>query len=95
MKVDITEIQYIARLARLHLSENEASIVSEKLGIVLDYMSKLEAINSDDVNNVKVNGDLDNVFREDIKEQRISLEQAMSQAPDTARTYFKVPKVIT
>lgn len=95
MKVEIEEVYYIARLARLELKENEAKRVSEKLSILLEYMSRLETLDnesntlSEDFKNSK------NVFRNDITHDRISHNEALSQSPDPENNYFRVPKVIS
>jgi len=94
MKVDIEEVYYIARLARLHLSEEEASTVSEKLSSILDYMTTLESIEVESETAQEPANATENVLRPDQLTKRISREEALSQSPDPDNNYFRAPKVI-
>ena len=94
MKVDIEEVYYIARLARLHLSEGEASTVSDKLSKILDYMTKLESLQDEGETVGESASIVVNVLRPDQLTQRISHEEALSQSPDPDNNYFRAPKVI-
>jgi aspartyl-tRNA(Asn)/glutamyl-tRNA(Gln) amidotransferase subunit C len=94
MKVEIEEVYYIARLARLHLSEGEASTVSDKLSKILDYMTKLDSIEDEDEVVGESASKVENVVRPDQLFQRISHEEALSQSPDPDNNYFRAPKVI-
>lgn len=94
MKVEIEEVYYIARLARLHLSEDEASTVSEKLSKILDYMTKLESIEVESAPIDESANVVEKVLRPDQLSRRISHEEALSQSPDPDNNYFRAPKVI-
>ena len=95
MKVDTEEIYYIARLARLHLTDEEANTVSKKLSEILEYMTKLESLNFDSDFPTSQENMSENIFREDELFRRISHAEALRQSPDLDTNYFRVPKVIS
>ncbi len=62
------DIKHIARLARLHVSETEAKTYESQLGSILEYVDKLQELNTDQVPELQHAIDVTNVFREDIPE---------------------------
>ncbi|MBU2446695.1 MAG: Asp-tRNA(Asn)/Glu-tRNA(Gln) amidotransferase subunit GatC, partial [Bacteroidetes bacterium] len=61
---------------------------------ILDYMDKLNEIDTNDVEPLSHPIPVENVFREDKVEKSISREDALKNAPDVTEEFFKVPKVI-
>lgn len=94
MAISVEEVRYIARLARLEFSEEEERMLAEQMREILDYVAKLNELDTRDVPPMSHVLDLYNVFREDVVEQRISHEDALRNAPDADSDYFRVPKVI-
>lgn len=95
MKVETEEVYYIARLARLDLTEEEAHRVSEKLSVILEYMSSLESLESESDELIGNFKNQNNILRNDNIHKRISHKAALSQSQDSASDYFRVPKVIS
>lgn len=62
------DIKHIARLARLHLTEEEAKTYESQLGSILEYVDKLQELNTDNVPELQHAIDVTNVFREDTVE---------------------------
>ncbi len=88
------DVAYIARLARINLSDDEAKIFQNQLDNVLKYVEKLRQI---DVTGVDATMDallLFNVFREDAPCEWFTAEQALTNAPRQANGLFIVPKVV-
>ena len=94
MSVSIDEVRYIAALARLSFSEEEEVRMAEQLSKVLDYVEKLNELDTSGVPPMSHVLDLHSVFREDVVEQRITRDEALENAPDADGTFFRVPKVI-
>lgn len=94
MSVSPEDVHYIADLARLRFSEEEEEEMAHQLSRVLDYMEKLDELDTDDVTPMSHVLDIKNVFRADEPDQRISREEALQNAPDADPAYFRVPKVI-
>jgi aspartyl-tRNA(Asn)/glutamyl-tRNA(Gln) amidotransferase subunit C len=88
------DVAYIARLARINLTEEEASAFQTQLEEVLKYVEKLRQA---DVNHVEAAAHalpIFNVFREDASRDWLTAEQALSNAPRKANGLFIVPKVV-
>ena len=94
MSVTVEEVRYIAKLARLRLTESEEQVMADQLSSILDY---IEQLNELDVENVKPMShvlDLVNATRKDVVERRITHEDALKNAPSADSDYFRVPRVI-
>ena len=88
------DVAYVARLARINLSEEEAKAFQKQLGDVLNYVEKLRQA---DVSRVEVAAHalpIFNVFRADAPRDWLTAEQALSNAPRKANGLFIVPKVV-
>lgn len=94
MSISVEEVRYIAALARLHFSEEEEQHLAEQMSEILDYMDKLNELDTTDVPPMSHVLDLYNIVREDTARQRITPEDALRNAPDADSEYFRVPKVI-
>jgi aspartyl-tRNA(Asn)/glutamyl-tRNA(Gln) amidotransferase subunit C len=94
MAISIDEVRYIARLARLEFTEAEEQLLAEQMSKILDYVAKLNELDTRDVPPMSHVLDLYNVLREDMVEQRITREEALRNAPSADSDYFRVPKVI-
>ena len=87
-------VAYVARLARINLTEAEAELFQKQLDDVLKYVEKLRQA---DVSHVEAAAHLlpiFNVFREDAPRDWFTAEQALSNAPRHANGLFIVPKVV-
>jgi aspartyl-tRNA(Asn)/glutamyl-tRNA(Gln) amidotransferase subunit C len=88
------DVAYVARLARINLTEEETKAFQKQLGDVLNYVEKLRQA---DVSQVQVTAHalpIFNVFREDQPRDWFTSEQALSNAPRKASDLFIVPKVV-
>lgn len=94
MSVTREDVRYIAELARLRFSEEEEERLARELNEILNYMEKLNELDTDAVPPMSHVLDLHNVFREDQVQERISREDALSKGPDADDAFFRVPKVI-
>ena len=87
-------VAYVARLARINLTEDEAKIFQKQLDDVLKYVEKLRQA---DVSHVEAGAHtlpIFDVFREDAPRDWFTAEQALSNAPRQANDLFIVPKVV-
>jgi len=94
MKVTPDEVDYIAELARLDFSAEEKSALASEMSHILDYVEKLNELDTSNVEPMTHVMDLYNVGRDDVVQERITREQGLSNAPDSDGEYFRVPKVI-
>lgn len=94
MAISKKEVRYIAKLARLEFTKEEEDILAKDLSKVLDYMAKLNEVDTTDVPPMTHVLDLAGVTRPDQTESRITQEDALRNAPESDGTFFRVPKVI-
>jgi aspartyl-tRNA(Asn)/glutamyl-tRNA(Gln) amidotransferase subunit C len=93
-KTSDLDVAYVARLARLNLTDEETELFQKQLGEVLKYAEKLRGV---DVSNVEAAAHalpIFNVFREDAPRDWFTAQQALSNAPRQANGFFIVPKVV-
>ena len=93
-KLEKEKVRYVARLARLKLTEEEIELFSRQLGDVLTYMEKLNELNTTDVPSTSHVLPLKNVFRKDEVHPSLLQEEVLSNVPLGEKGFFKVPKVI-
>ena len=94
MAITKQEVEKIAQLARINMSESERDEFAQQLSDILDYVEKLSELATDDVEPLASALDLHNVFREDTPGESLARRDALSNAPDHTDEFFKVPKVI-
>ena len=88
------DVRYIAKLARLQLSEEEELLFQGQLASVLAYANKLQEVDISDVESSAHGSPIFNVFREDEERDWFTPEEALSNAPRQANDLFVVPKVL-
>jgi aspartyl-tRNA(Asn)/glutamyl-tRNA(Gln) amidotransferase subunit C len=88
------DVAYVARLARINLTENEAKIFQRQLDDVLKYVDKLRQVDVADVDAAAHALAVFNVFRDDLPRDWFTAKQALSNAPRQANGLFVVPKVV-
>jgi aspartyl-tRNA(Asn)/glutamyl-tRNA(Gln) amidotransferase subunit C len=88
------DVAYVARLARLALTEDEAQIFQKQLDDLLQYAEKLREVDVTGVDAAAHALPVFNVFREDSPRNWFTAKQALSNAPRQANGLFVVPKVV-
>ncbi|ACI20246.1 MULTISPECIES: Asp-tRNA(Asn)/Glu-tRNA(Gln) amidotransferase subunit GatC [Thermodesulfovibrio] len=94
MKISKEEVKHIAMLSRLELNEEEIGVYQEQLSRILDYIEKLNEIDTTLVEPTSHVIELKNVFRDDNVKGSISRDEALKNAPDQTDKFFRVPKII-
>ena len=93
-KTSDLDVAYIARLARINLTEAEAKLFQKQLDDVLEYVEKLRQADISDAEPAAHALPIFDVFREDTPRDWFTAEQALSNAPRKANGLFIVPKVV-
>ena len=88
------DVAYVARLARLRLTEEETQLFQKQLGDVLEYVTKLGEVDVSGVEAAAHAIPLFNVFREDEARDCFTAEEALRNAPRQANGLFVVTKVV-
>ncbi|MCK7522200.1 MAG: Asp-tRNA(Asn)/Glu-tRNA(Gln) amidotransferase subunit GatC [Ignavibacteriales bacterium] len=94
MSVTRKEVEHIAELARLQLNESELEEYTLQLNKILEYVEKLNELDTENVKPLSHPVEGENVFREDIVQSSVNGEDALKNAPSRDDEFFKVPKVI-
>jgi aspartyl-tRNA(Asn)/glutamyl-tRNA(Gln) amidotransferase subunit C len=88
------EIGHISLLARLELSEEEMDLFSRQLGSIIEYIKKLNELDTSGVEPTAHVLPLHNVFREDVVQPSLPREMALQNAPERNEQFYRVPKII-
>ncbi len=87
-------VKQVAQLARLTLLDEEVELFTEQLNNILNYVQKLNELDTTDVPAMAHVLELENAFREDEIQDSLPLEEALANAPDRQKNSFAVPKII-
>jgi aspartyl-tRNA(Asn)/glutamyl-tRNA(Gln) amidotransferase subunit C len=94
MDIDIKQIEQIASLSRIKLTDDEKDIFQEQLADILGYIEKLNELDTDDVQPMAHATSIKNVFREDQQKSSFPRQEILELSPSSANGFFKVPKVL-
>jgi aspartyl-tRNA(Asn)/glutamyl-tRNA(Gln) amidotransferase subunit C len=94
MSITIKDVEHVAKLARLELSEAEKQQFTEQMNAILKYAEQLEQLNTDNVPPTSHAMPLVNVMREDEAKPSLPLEKVLLNAPEEEDGQFKVPAVL-
>jgi aspartyl-tRNA(Asn)/glutamyl-tRNA(Gln) amidotransferase subunit C len=96
MSLSKSQIEHIAKLARLDLTENELDKYGGQLSAVLDYINQLSEVDTEGVEPTAQVTGLQNIFREDeIKEwDKKEIKEALKDAPELEDNQVKVRRII-
>lgn len=88
------DVEHVALLGRLELSEEEKELYTQQLNKILDAARALQELNTDNVPPTAHVLPIQNVFREDRIGNHLDSEKALVNAPDRDENFFKVPKIV-
>ena len=94
MGITRKEVEYVAHLARLRLSEEEAEKFTSQLDQILSYFEKLQELDTSQVKPTSHPIPIVNAFREDEMKPSLDIEDVLANAPEKEGNFFKVPKII-
>lgn len=94
MKITKQEVEHVAKLARLELSDTEQEMLTDQLSNILTYVEQLNELDTKGVEPTSHVLDINNVMRDDVPSESLNQERALANAPDKAAGYYRVPKII-
>ena len=94
MEITRQEVEKVAKLARLAMTEVETAAFSQQLNQIVAYVQKLKTFSTEGVEPTSTVLGQTNVFRPDQTQPSLSHEQALRNAPDAEAHCFRVPKII-
>lgn len=94
MKISRAEVEHVAHLARLTLSEDELQTMTSQLDTILRYVNKLEELDTTDIQPTSHAISISNAFREDRVQESLSREEALKNCAKKNDEAFVVPRII-
>ena len=94
MKLSTSDVEYVAKLARLEITEAEKQKFTAQLNDILLYIDQLNELDTTGVAPMSHAIAVTNAFREDRVVESLGTQKALVNAPDARGEFFRVPKVI-
>ena len=88
-------IEYVGILAKLELSGEEREQAKKDMGRMLDYIDKLNELDTEGAEPLSHVFSVQNVFREDVVENGDGREETLQNAPSRKEDMFAVPNVLS
>jgi aspartyl-tRNA(Asn)/glutamyl-tRNA(Gln) amidotransferase subunit C len=88
------EVRHIAKLANLDFSEEEFVRFTKQLNSILEYVAQLDRLDTAAIEATSHVGTGSEALRDDVVKEAIPRDEALANAPESERGYFKVPKVL-
>ncbi|WP_460954866.1 Asp-tRNA(Asn)/Glu-tRNA(Gln) amidotransferase subunit GatC [Parasphingorhabdus pacifica] len=94
-KISRDEVEHLAGLARLAVTEQELNTFAGQLDQILEAVAKVGQVAADDIPPTSHAVPVTNVFREDVVRQGLTREQALGGAPAAEEDRFRVPRILS
>jgi len=94
VKITQKEVLYVADLARLDLEEASLDRFADQISTILDYVDKLNEVDTESVRPTSHAIFLTNAFRDDEQIEHLDREKVLANAPQEEDGSFVVPKVV-
>jgi len=88
------DVRHIAKLAELGLTDAQVRQFTHQLGEILEYVEKLNELDTDTVEPLSHAASIFNVFRDDTARPGLGVGQVLANSKDPESPYFTVPKVL-
>ena len=94
MSIEKKDVEHVARLARLALTDAELETMRAQLNGILGYIDKLNELDTSAVEPTSHAVPMLNVMRDDEAAPCLPRDEALANAPDRAGDFFRVPRII-
>lgn len=88
------EVEHVAWLAHIKLSEQEKTLFTEQFNEILDYFKKIDDVDTKGVEPTYHVLDMKNVSRKDEITPSLPIEEALKNAPKREKKFFKAPRIV-
>ncbi len=89
-----SDVQHVAHLARLGLTDGELARLEGQLNHILDQYAVLADLPTDDIPRTAQTIAVENILRDDVVTPSLSVEDVLAGAPDRSGDYFVVPAIL-
>ncbi len=93
MSISIKDVEHVAKLARLSLTEDEKKLYAEQLGRIIDSFNELSSIDTTGVEPMSHALPIVNVLREDEVIESLGHDKLLANAPEAENGFFHVPRI--
>ena len=93
-RLSLAEVEHVALLSRLRLTESEKTHFTEDLNNILDHFEVLQRLDTSDVPPMSHAMELQNVLREDAAFASLPRRSFLPEAPEARDEFFVVPRVV-
>ena len=93
-KITMRDVEHVARLSRLALTDQEKERMRRELDGILSYIDKLRALDTANVPPTSHAVPMTNVMREDEPRPSLSQDEMLANAPERSGEFFRVPRII-
>ncbi|MBR74394.1 MAG: Asp-tRNA(Asn)/Glu-tRNA(Gln) amidotransferase GatCAB subunit C [Dehalococcoidaceae bacterium] len=94
MSLSEKDIEYVAKLARISIDNNDLNDFADDLSSCLDYFALINDIDTSNIDPTSQSNNLTNVMREDEIEDNMHIDDVLMNAPEHIEGFIKLPKVI-
>ncbi|MGI5840181.1 MAG: Asp-tRNA(Asn)/Glu-tRNA(Gln) amidotransferase subunit GatC [bacterium] len=94
MEISRKDVEQVATLARIEITEEEKEMFTQQLNVILEYIDQLNELDTEAVPPTFHVLPLQNILREDVVRPSLPQEKALGNAPETENGCFKVPKIL-
>lgn len=94
MKITKEVVEYVAHLGRLDLESHEVDLYTGQLDRILQYMDKLNTLDTEGIDPTSHAIPVDCMLREDFVKDSFDIESSLQNAPERKGNFFKVPPII-
>jgi aspartyl-tRNA(Asn)/glutamyl-tRNA(Gln) amidotransferase subunit C len=94
MKITVNDVEKVAGLARLSFADDEKELFAKQMSGILEYVEKLNELDTSGVEPTSHVLPIKNVFREDVVKPSSSPDEILANAPDRSGDFYRVPKII-
>lgn len=93
-KISKDEVERLGRLARIKLSDSEIEKFQLELGAILEYVEKLQSVDTEGVEPTSQVTGLEDVWREDLEKPQPGRKELLKNSPDQQEGYVKVKRIL-
>ena len=94
MSITKNEVEQVAMVARLALSEEEKDYFTKDLNSILQFIEQLNQLDTNEVDMTIHAIPISNVFREDVIGETLEVDKALQNAPDEKDGQYRVPRIL-
>ena len=93
-RIDADKVRKVAKLARLDLTDAEIQQFAGQLSAILEYVQKMNELDTSGVEPLAHCLPISNCFRPDVVTESLGTEKTLANAPQRDGPFFKVPKIL-